>query len=145
MSDKPASVLLVGSVPLESAEAVFRTCSQELGEYLWCLPDGEVGDRTIWVVFQAYRVFHEHPDLVTLQRPQRGPEPWIPGDLTDVWRFAMKDGVEDVQFTDLKYASAQKYLSHFGAATECGFGRREPDTLPELFRIHRETAALLRP
>ena len=61
MSDKLGSVLLVGSVPLESAEAVFRTCSQELGEYVWCLPDGEVGDRTIWVVFQAYRVFHEHP------------------------------------------------------------------------------------
>ena len=106
MSDNSGSVLLVGSVPLASAEAVFRTCSQELGEYLRCLPDGEVGDRTIWVVFQAYRVFHEHPDLVTLQRPQRGPQPWIPGDLTDVWRFAIKDGAEDIQFTDLKYASA---------------------------------------
>ncbi len=47
MSDNPGSVLLVGSVPLESAEAVFRTCSQEFGEYLGCLPDGEVGDRTI--------------------------------------------------------------------------------------------------
>ncbi len=44
-----------------------------------------------------------------------------------------------------RLATAQKYLSHFGVATECGFGRREPDTLPELLRIHRETAALLRP
>lgn len=69
MSDKPASVLLVGSVPLESDEAVFRTCSQELGEYLGCLSDGEVGDRTIRVVFQACRIFHEHPDLITLLRP----------------------------------------------------------------------------
>lgn len=54
MADKSGSVLLVGSVSLESAESVFRTCSQELGEYLGCLPDGEVGDRTIWVVFQVY-------------------------------------------------------------------------------------------
>ena len=49
MSDKPGSVLLVGSIPLESAEAVFRTCSQELGEHLGYLPDGEVGDRVrLW-------------------------------------------------------------------------------------------------
>ena len=54
MSDNSGSVLFVGSVPLESAKAVFRTCSQELGEYLGCLPDGEVGDRTIWAVFQAF-------------------------------------------------------------------------------------------
>ncbi len=47
MSDNPGAVLLVGSVPLESDEAVFRTCSQELAEFLGCLPDGEVGDRTI--------------------------------------------------------------------------------------------------
>ena len=45
--------------------------------------------------------------------------------------------------TRRRLATAQKYLSHFGVATECGFGRREPNTLPELLRIHRETVALL--
>ena len=101
MSDKPDSVLLVGSVPLDSAEEVFRTCSQELSSHLRCMPDGEVGDRSIWVVFQAYRVFHEHPDLETTQQPQRGREPWMPSDLSDIWQFTIKDGVKDIQFSDL--------------------------------------------
>ena len=50
------------------------------------------------------------------------------------------DGLEG---TRKRLTTAQKYLKNFGVATECGFGRREPDTLPELLRIHREAAALL--
>ncbi len=37
-------------------------------------------------------------------------------------------------------AAAQKYRQDFGVATECGLGRREPQTLPELLRIHQEIA-----
>jgi hypothetical protein len=35
---------------------------------------------------------------------------------------------------------AKRYLPSFGVATECGLGRREPQTLNELLRIHREVA-----
>lgn len=37
--------------------------------------------------------------------------------------------------------TAQKHASGFGVATECGFGRRAVDTMPELLDIHREIAA----
>lgn len=37
-----------------------------------------------------------------------------------------------------RMATAAKYTSGFGIATECGFGRRDPETLPDLFRIHAE-------
>jgi hypothetical protein len=67
--DASADVLLVGSVPLDSAEAVFRACGQKLGANVVGLPDGETGDRTIWVVYQAYRVFNGHSDIETLRRP----------------------------------------------------------------------------
>jgi hypothetical protein len=30
----------------------------------------------------------------------------------------------------------------FGIATECGFGRRDPATIPALLRLHAEVAAL---
>ena len=30
---------LIGSVPLKSVEQVFKTCSDEIGEYLFTLPD----------------------------------------------------------------------------------------------------------
>jgi len=39
--------------------------------------------------------------------------------------------------------AAKKYYSEFGIATECGFGRRPKETIPELLRIHREVADVL--
>jgi methionine synthase II (cobalamin-independent) len=42
-----------------------------------------------------------------------------------------------------RLAVSQKYATAFGIATECGFGRRPPETIPELLRIHREVAAML--
>jgi hypothetical protein len=47
------------------------------------------------------------------------------------------DGVEG---TRRRIAAAEKFVQDFSIATECGFGRREPNTIPELLRIHREVA-----
>lgn len=101
-------VLLVGSVPLGSAEDVLRTCGRALGSHVPALPDGETGDRSIWIVYQAYRVFHEHPDLETVQRPDPvdGIEQWVPTGMHNLWNFKVREGVEEIYFDDLKYASA---------------------------------------
>ena len=45
-------VLLVGSVPLGSAEQVFATCAGALAGQIKRLPDGETGPRTNWIVWQ---------------------------------------------------------------------------------------------
>jgi hypothetical protein len=55
-------VLLVGSVPLGSAEEVFRTVIAVLGDCLRRVPDGETGDRRYWVAGQR-PVFADHPDF----------------------------------------------------------------------------------
>ncbi len=47
------------------------------------------------------------------------------------------DGSEGTQ---RRIAAAQKVIADFGVATECGFGRRPPETIPELLRIHSEVA-----
>ena len=47
------------------------------------------------------------------------------------------DGVEG---TLKRIKSAQQFVADFGVATECGFGRRPPDTIPELLRIHSQVA-----
>lgn len=39
-----------------------------------------------------------------------------------------------------RLATAKKYASSFSVATECGFGRRNPATIPELLRIHAAIA-----
>jgi len=38
--------------------------------------------------------------------------------------------------------AAHEFLPTFGVATECGWGRRQPDTLPELMELHRVAAEL---
>ena len=62
-------LLLVGSVPLDTPEEVFRTCSKAIGHLVPALPDGESVDRSLWIIMLAYRVFHGHPDIETIKRP----------------------------------------------------------------------------
>ena len=45
------------------------------------------------------------------------------------------DGVEG---TRRRIAVAEKYIPDFGIAAECGFGRRPPETIPNLLRVHSE-------
>jgi len=40
-----------------------------------------------------------------------------------------------------RMATAEKFVSSFGIATECGFGRRDPETVVELLKIHDEVAS----
>src|SRR5690606_27832431 len=53
-------VLIVGSVPLGGAEAVFRALAGALGARVRRLPDGETGARLNWIEFQT-PVFDSHP------------------------------------------------------------------------------------
>jgi len=45
---------------------------------------------------------------------------------------------EGVEGTRKRIAVAAKYAREFGIAAECGFGRRPPETVPNLLRIHAE-------
>jgi hypothetical protein len=49
------------------------------------------------------------------------------------------DGIEG---TKRRLATARKYAQAFSIATECGFGRRKPETIPELLHIHAAAAEM---
>lgn len=102
MAQANGDVLLVGSVPLDSAREVFRICAAALGSHLRALPDGEIGARKSWIQCQAMFVFDGHPALETVSRP-RSPD-GIPRDYGDSWVFRLKPGIEAIDFDDLKYA-----------------------------------------
>lgn len=53
---------LIGSIPLDSSEQVFRTLAAELGPYLRRFPDGETGERSRWVYFQG-QMLRAHPAM----------------------------------------------------------------------------------
>jgi hypothetical protein len=46
------------------------------------------------------------------------------------------------QEIDRMIAILGEVLKEFSIATECGFGRRPAETIPQLLRIHAEIAAL---
>ena len=49
------------------------------------------------------------------------------------------DGIEGAK---KRLATARKYVQNFSIATECGFGRRKSETIPELLRIHAAVAEM---
>jgi hypothetical protein len=97
MSD---SLLLVGSVPLDSVEDVMRTFGGPLGPYMPAMPDGEVGERRSWVNRLGYQIFNGHQDLDTIRRPKpvNGVEQLLPRSRDESWQFRVKPGVEQVRF-----------------------------------------------
>ncbi len=48
---------------------------------------------------------------------------------------------DGVAGTRTRLATAERHAKGFSIATECGFGRRDPATIPDLLRIHAEVAA----
>jgi hypothetical protein len=80
----------------------------------------------------------------------------VPRERTDVAYFAPLSGLKLDARTELylglvhrtdglagakrRLAAAQQVVTDFGIATECGFGRRPPETVPDLIDLHREVA-----
>jgi hypothetical protein len=96
-------LLLVGSIPLDTPEEVFQTFGKPLGQYLFAMPDGEVGPRRHWISRVHYQVLAAHPELEIVQRPlpdESGVERQFPRGPADAWWFKVKDGVKQVRFGD---------------------------------------------
>jgi hypothetical protein len=47
-----------------------------------------------------------------------------------------------IEGTRQRIATAQKYFKDFVIGTECGFGRRDPATVPKLLEIHAQAAGI---
>ena len=106
------SVLLVGSIPGDNAADVLGSCGPGVGSYVTGLPDGETGYRRMWIHFLAVKIFDGHPALETVQRPQPvpGQERWHADDYREEnWLFKVKDGVEDLHFDQLGYATEAQH------------------------------------
>lgn len=102
---EPVGAHLVGSVRLGSVEEVFRATAGGLGDRLRRLPDGELGPRSDWILWQ-YPVFSSLPQF------EVGP----PGDDTyrSLPKLRLRDGerAEDIVLGNLGFADAA--LSSYG-------------------------------
>jgi len=95
----PLGVHLVGSLPLRSADDVFRTLGRELGTRLRRIPDGETGPRADWIVWQ-YPVLSSRPEF-EVAPPTAHSYRALP-------RLKLHDGADpgELHFEELGYAAA---------------------------------------
>ena len=92
-------VHLVGSVPLEGAADVFRAAAGTLGQYLDRIPDGETGERSTWIAWQA-KYFAQHPAF----EPEEPPA----GQYAPLPRFRLKP---TANAAELEWADGIGYAS----------------------------------
>lgn len=101
-TSRPTGAHLVGSVPLNNSEEVFRTASSILGDRLRRIPDGETGDRLGWIAWQI-PVFQQNPLLESVP-----PESSRYGSALGQIRLAEGADPGQLKFDNLGYADAAK-------------------------------------
>ncbi len=107
----PDRVHFVGSIALDSADDVFRTCGRTLGRRLKRLPDGEPAGRRLWVSWQI-PLLRASPYLKPLS-----PDPQIMVPL----ELAPGVNPQDIRFGELGYCrEARISYQDFCAARERG-------------------------
>jgi ubiquinone/menaquinone biosynthesis C-methylase UbiE len=95
----PDGVHLVGSVPLGSAEEVFRRVAEVLGDRVRRMPDGETGARSDWIVWQ-YPLFSSRPQF------EIGPPGASSYRALPQLRLRTGEDADGMAFEELGYASA---------------------------------------
>ncbi|MGE0520309.1 MAG: hypothetical protein AB7P78_15060, partial [Candidatus Binatia bacterium] len=103
-------VLLVGSVPLDTPEEVFRLCGDTVGDLVTSLPDGEQGYRRQWINMLAARIYSDTPWLESYTRPKtaEGEEGWDPTGYDDHWMFTVRPGAPRYRLKHLGYLDDAK-------------------------------------
>jgi hypothetical protein len=160
-------VHLVGSLPFEDAESAFRSAADGLGGRVAGLPDGEPGQRQFWggwpmvdmtdlglcveLANAAVAAAHRHLDFihmpvdVTSDDAFYGPLANLDVGDTKIYLGLVHFHEETSDAFRARVATAQKYLSDFGVAAVCGYGRANPDEAGDIFKMHVECAELLHP
>ncbi len=103
MQNQVQGAHLVGSVNFDDAESTIRTAAEHLGDRLKRIPDGEVGERFHWIVFQADR-------LGAAEGIERVGDTPIPLRMLDMRPVRLTEGVraEDLELPPLGYAEAAR-------------------------------------
>ncbi|MFE6997153.1 hypothetical protein ACFVAE_14395 [Microbacterium sp. NPDC057659] len=99
---QPQGALLVGSVNYDDAEKTMRTASELMGGLLRRIPDGEVGKRFHWIMFQ--------PDVIGqaegIERVGENPIPFKAGIDARPLRIAEGADAASIELPPLGYAAA---------------------------------------
>ena len=120
---------LIGSVPLDNSEQVFRRLSDELGPFLRCMPDGETGERSRWVYFQRQMLL-AHPAMEI--DPTVPPYKFVQWDgkvVREIEQLRFKPGVDPVT-VQVRDRLRQGRTRLLGSLQEAARRRRHPPARP---------------
>ena len=107
-------VHLVGSVPLQSSEEVFKTTASILGTHITRIPDGETGERSNWVDWQ-FPLLEANSHLEEIANDVY--------DYTQIRMLGLSSGssIDDLDIDNLGYADAAlESWAKFEALTSSG-------------------------
>ena len=65
-----SDLLLVGSLPADSADSALRAAAGFFGDLVFALPDGETGPRVAWVGYERERLVRPNPGVVVVQETE---------------------------------------------------------------------------
>lgn len=108
--NRPAGVHLVGSIAMENCDEVFSRVSEELGDHVCRIPDGETGERSRWIFFQR-RMLLDHPATeIDPTVPELELRQWDGKSLRAMPLIRFREGtdLDDVHF-DTGYDKAAAY------------------------------------
>jgi len=91
-----SELLLVGSLPADSAESALRAAAAFYDGLVFALPDGETGPRSAWVGYERERLVRPNPDVVVVQETES--PTGIPRHAYETPVFGIKPGVSKVHW-----------------------------------------------
>ena len=89
-----SELLLVGSLPADSADSALRSAAGFFGDLVFALPDGETGPRAAWVGYERERLVRPNPDVVVLQETEL--PTGIPRHAYETPVFGIRPGVTEL-------------------------------------------------
>jgi hypothetical protein len=92
-----SELLLVGSLPADSAESALRSGGGLFGDLVFALPDGETGARAGWVSYEREKLVRQNESIVTLQ--ETASPTGLPRHAYETPVFGVKPGVSEVRFS----------------------------------------------
>lgn len=146
-------VHLVGSMNLPSAEEAMALAAEKLGDALLRLPDGEPGPRRGWVFYQRPMFTHNrHLEAAGGRRGTAGilaPRTVRPGVRPEDIEFpetelflGLVHHADGVAGARRRLEAAERFVTGFGVATECGIGRAHTtEEIEAIFDIHAALVA----
>ena len=91
-----SELLLVGSLPADSAEAALRSAAGLVGDLVFALPDGETGPRAAWVGYERERLVRPNPGVVTVRETES--PTGIPRHVYETPVFGLGPGVTELHW-----------------------------------------------